>query len=300
MNNFSKTISFLVALFIGGLFTQAFAQHEPDKGLLYEVSGNGLKKPSYLFGTFHLLNSDFLKEMPKVGECFDKAKGLVVEVDLKPTDVLLVQKAMMMEDKKLSDLFTKDELAILDAKLTDAMGFGIALFDNMKPAAIITMLATSMPADVKAKIEKYKGTAMDMYFMDLAREKKKPVTGLETLQEQVDILMGKPIDEQVVDVRKYIDKIDDADTVTNKLVDLYFAQDLAGLWVLSNDNKEYVGDMKRLLDDRNNNWMKKLPALMKDKPQFIAVGALHLAGPVGLVYQLRKAGYTVTPLMDSK
>jgi uncharacterized protein YbaP (TraB family) len=207
---------------------------------------------------------------------------------------------MMMEDKKLSDLFTKDELAILDAKLTDAMGFGIALFDNMKPAAIITMLAASMPADVKAKIEKYKGTAMDMYFMDLAREKKKPVTGLETLQEQVDILMGKPIDEQVVDVRKYIDKIEEADTVTNKLVDLYFAQDLAGLWVLSNDNKEYVGDMKRLLDDRNNNWMKKLPALMKDKPQFIAVGALHLAGPVGLVYQLRKAGYTVTPLMDSK
>ncbi len=300
MNNFSKTISFLVALFIGGLFTQAFAQQEPDKGLLYEVSGNGLKKPSYLFGTFHLLNSDFLKEMPKVGECFDKAKGLVVELDLKPTDVLLVQKAMMMEDKKLSDLFTKDELAILDAKLTDAMGFGIALFDNMKPAAIITMLAAAMPKEVKDKIEKYKGTAMDMYFMDLAREKKKPVLGLETLQEQVDILMGKPIDEQVVDVRKYIDKIDEADTVTNKLVDLYFAQDLAGLWVLSNNNKEYVGDMKRLLDDRNNNWMKKLPALMKDKSQFIAVGALHLAGPVGLVYQLRKAGYTVKPLMDSK
>jgi uncharacterized protein YbaP (TraB family) len=81
---------------------------------------------------------------------------------------------------------------------------------------------------------------------------------------------------------------------------LYFAQDLEGLWVLSNNNKEYVGDMKRLLDDRNNNWMKKLPALMKDKSQFIAVGALHLAGPVGLVYQLRKAGYTVKPLMDSK
>jgi hypothetical protein len=132
--------------------------------------------------------------------------------------------------------------------------------------------------------------------MNLAREKKKPVTGLETAQEQIDILMGKSIDEQVVDIRKYLEKIDEADTLTSKIVDLYFAQDIVGLWAVTTDNKEYIGDMKRLLEDRNNNWMKKLPGLMKDKPQFIAVGALHLAGPTGLVYQLRKAGYTVTPV----
>lgn len=296
MNNFIKTVSLFIALLIGGLSTQMFAQEEPTQGLLYQVSGNGLKKPSYLFGTFHLLNSDFLNDMPKVAECFKKAKGLVVEVDLQPADVLVVQKSMLMDGKKLSDLLTKEELDKLDNKLTEVMGFGVALFDNMKPAAIATVLAAAMPANVKAKIEKYKGTAMDMYFMNEARAKNKIVTGLESLQEQVDILVGKPIDEQVVDLKKYIGKIDEADTVTNTMVDLYFAQDLAGLWALSNNNKEFVGDMKRLLDDRNNNWMAKLPGLMKKEPQFIAVGALHLAGPVGLVYQLRKAGYTVTPI----
>lgn len=300
MNNFIKTVSLFIALLIGGLVTKTYAQDEPAKGLLYEVSGNGLKKPSYLFGTFHLLNSDFLNDMPKVAESFNKAKGLVVEVDLQPTDVLVVQQSMLMDGKKLSELFTKEELDKLDGKLTEVMGFGIALFDNMKPAAIATVLAAAMPADVKAKIEKYKGTAMDMYFINEARAKNKTVTGLESLQEQVDILVGKPIDEQVVDLKKYIGKIDEADTVTSKIVDLYFAQDLAGLWAVSADNKEFIGDMKRLLDDRNNAWMKKLPALMKEKSQFIAVGALHLAGPVGLVYQLRKAGYTVTPIIDSK
>jgi uncharacterized protein YbaP (TraB family) len=300
MNNFIKTVSLFIALLIGGFVTKTYAQDEPAKGLLYEVSGNGLKKPSYLFGTFHLLNSDFLNDMPKVAESFNKAKGLVVEVDLQPTDVLVVQQSMLMDGKKLSELFTKEELDKLDGKLTEVMGFGIALFDNMKPAAIATVLAAAMPADVKAKIDKYKGTAMDMYFINEARAKNKTVTGLESLQEQVDILVGKPIDEQVVDLKKYIGKIDEADTVTSKIVDLYFAQDLAGLWAVSADNKEFIGDMKRLLDDRNNAWMKKLPALMKEKSQFIAVGALHLAGPVGLVYQLRKAGYTVTPIIDSK
>lgn len=296
MNNFIKTVSLFIALLIGGLSTQMFAQEEPTQGLLYQVSGNGLKKPSYLFGTFHLLNSDFLNDMPMVAECLKKAKGLVVEVDLQPADVLVVQKSMLMDGKKLSDLLTKEELDKLDNKLTEVMGFGIALFDNMKPAAIATVLAAAMPANVKAKLDKYKGTAMDMYFMSEARANNKTVTGLESLQEQVDILVGKPIDEQVVDLKKYIGKIDEADTVTNTMVDLYFAQDLAGLWALSNNNKEFVGDMKRLLDDRNNNWMAKLPGLMKKEPQFIAVGALHIAGPVGLVYQLRKAGYTVTPI----
>lgn len=296
MNSFIKTISLFIALLAGCFVTKSYAQEEPSKGLLYEVSGNGLKKPSYLFGTFHLLNSDFLNEMPMVAKSFNKAKGLVVEVDLQPSDVLVFQKAMVMDGQKLSDLLTKEELDKLDAKLQDAMGFGIALFNNMKPAAVTTMLAATMPKDVKVKIDKYKGTAMDMYFMNLAREKKKPVTGLETAQEQIDILMGKTIDEQVVDIRKYLEKIDEADTLTAKIVDLYFAQDIAGLWAVTTDNKEYIGDMKRLLEDRNNNWMKKLPGLMKDNPQFIAVGALHLAGPTGLVYQLRKAGYTVTPL----
>ncbi|UPT65621.1 MAG: TraB/GumN family protein [Sphingobacteriales bacterium JAD_PAG50586_3] len=296
MNNFIKSISLFIALLIGGLCSQTFAQEEPTNGLLYQVSGNGLKKPSYLFGTFHLLNSDYLKETPKVAECFDKAKGVVVELELTPNDLMVMQTSMLMPDKKLSDLLTKEELDKLDSKLTDAMGFGISLFNNLKPAAVATLLAAAMPPDVKARIEKYRGSPMDMYFIEEGRNKKKTITGLETVQEQIDILMGKPIDEQVVDLKKYITKIDEADTITAKIVDLYFAQDLAGLWAISTDNKEFVGDMKRLLDDRNNNWMKKLPGLMKKQPQFIAVGALHLAGPVGLVYQLRKAGYTVTPI----
>jgi uncharacterized protein YbaP (TraB family) len=57
------------------------------------------------------------------------------------------------------------------------------------------------------------------------------------------------------------------------------------------------GAQDYLVKDRNQKWMKVLPALMQSKPQFVAVGALHLAGEEGLVQQLRNIGYTVTPLM---
>jgi uncharacterized protein YbaP (TraB family) len=42
--------------------------------------------------------------------------------------------------------------------------------------------------------------------------------------------------------------------------------------------------------------MKKLPKLMSEQPLFVAVGALHLTGESGLMNQLRKKGYTLTPI----
>jgi uncharacterized protein len=297
MSQFIKAVVLFTSLFIGTLATRAYAQDEPTQGLLYEVSGNGLKKSSYIYGTFHLLNSGFFKERPAVEKYFNKTKGLVVEVDIQPGDFILFQKAMLMDGgQKISDLLTKDEAAKLDAKLTASLGYGLNMLDNMKPAAVSAMLSATMPPDVKARVDKYEGTPMDLYFINTARDKKKTVTGLETASEQIDILFGSPVDEQVQDLKKFVAKIDDVDTVTAQIVDLYFKQDLAALFTVSNQNAEFGGDMKKLLDNRNNNWMKTLPALMQKQPQFIAVGALHLAGPTGIVYQLRKAGYTVTPI----
>jgi uncharacterized protein len=55
--------------------------------------------------------------------------------------------------------------------------------------------------------------------------------------------------------------------------------------------------MDDLLDKRNNKWMEVLPKAMKKGPQFVAVGALHLAGKAGLIQQLRDQGYTVEPIL---
>ncbi len=293
----NKTLLRSLFLFILTLPALAKAQTVPDKGLLYEVTGKGLKKPSYLFGTFHLLKSDYLSTMPKVGECFAKAQGLVVEVDLNPADIMSVRQAMVLSGKKISDFLTEEEEGILDAKLINATGLGLSFYESLKPAAIVVTLASAMPPDVKDRLEKYAGTMMDLYFMEVAREQKKDITGLETALEQANILFGDSLNKQVDNLKKYIAKADDIDTVTNKMVDDYFAQDLTALYKLSTDYNEYAGDMKKLLGDRNDKWMKVLPGLFKKQSQFVAVGALHLAGTEGLVYQLRKLGYAVKPLL---
>jgi uncharacterized protein YbaP (TraB family) len=72
------------------------------------------------------------------------------------------------------------------------------------------------------------------------------------------------------------------------------------MYQMALDNPDQIGTMDRILTQRNNNWLKKLPVLMKEGTCFIAVGALHLAGPIGLVNQLRKAGYTVKAVTPKK
>ena len=53
-----------------------------------------------------------------------------------------------------------------------------------------------------------------------------------------------------------------------------------------------------LLDNRNKNWVGQLKNIMKTNAVFIAVGAGHLVGKMGLIELLRKEGYTLKPLLN--
>ena len=59
------------------------------------------------------------------------------------------------------------------------------------------------------------------------------------------------------------------------------------------NKEEYLAEMEAMVDNRNREWVKKLPALFKEDSNFVAVGALHLAGKNGLVNLLRKEGFLV-------
>lgn len=295
-----RRLSNLLLLFVALLGTAPLQAQEPTKGLLYEISGNGLKKPSYLFGTFHILRSGYFDDHQAIITCFEKVENLVVEVELKPGSMLALQDAMMMPDIAVSDYLSMDEIDKLDSKLIKSTGSGIDFYDHIKPAAIMLSLTSAMPTKSKEKFSMYDGEVMDTHLMDKAHDNDKPVISLETVDEQVDVLMGDPIELQIAQLKDYLNLDKKEDTGSGKVVDLYFAEDLAGLYQMALDNPDQIGSIDRLLTQRNNNWMKKLPGIISEGSCFIAVGALHLAGPIGLVYQLRKAGYTVKPIPTTK
>ncbi|UPT65620.1 MAG: TraB/GumN family protein [Sphingobacteriales bacterium JAD_PAG50586_3] len=299
MKSHFKSLVFSIITLLGIAAPQLQAQ-EPTKGLLYKISGNGLKKPSYLFGTFHVLRSGYFDDRPLIGNCFEKADKLVVEVELLPGSMFALQDAMSMPDVSVSDFLSTEEIDKLDRKLIRSTGSGIDSYNHTKPAAIMLSLTSAMPVQSKEKFSMYTGEVMDTHLMEKAHDNDKPVISLETVDEQVDVLLGEPIELQLSQLKDYLNLENKDDTSSGKVVDLYFAEDLAGLYQMALDNPDQIGSMDRMLTNRNNKWMQKLPDIMSDASCFIAVGALHLAGPDGLVYQLRKAGYTVTALPVAK
>jgi uncharacterized protein len=87
----------------------AFAQkNNSDKTLLWKISGNGLKTPSYLFGTIHMLCKDDAVLSDSLRNIIKKVKEVYFEVDLDNMFEMLgvMGKMKMRGDTTLQDLLS--------------------------------------------------------------------------------------------------------------------------------------------------------------------------------------------------
>jgi uncharacterized protein YbaP (TraB family) len=140
-------------------------------------------------------------------------------------------------------------------------------------------------------------TQLDSYFQQKAKAAGKTVVGLETLEDQLNLLFYKPTlirqAELLAGIMAYRNRFKEMLLMMNNS---YLQQDITALDSLMYDETYTREEVDDLLKNRNLKWVEKIPALMQKAPTFIAVGALHLAGDYGLVTLLQKKGYIVTPL----
>lgn len=268
------------------------------KSLLWEISGNGLKQPSYLYGTYHLLNDSYLNTVPDVKERFNKSKAVVIETEIDSAKMMQLGAKMIMPDNKLSALLSPEDFALVGQELKKSFGFDLAMVEQMKPMTLLLMLSLTEYQKMEV-LKQYKGQPLDGYFADQGRKDGKRIHTLETMEQQFDLLYSHhPLDKQAEQLVAYVKHKEKALEISDRLVDLYFTKDLPAMWAISEEYNELTGggDMSYMVDDRNKDWMTKLPAIMKEQPTFIAVGALHLPGENGLIQLLQRAGYTVKPL----
>lgn len=292
-------VCFLLAI-IFSCSTQHTLKKNYEKSLLWKVSGNGLTESSYLFGTYHLLGDKFLSEVPETQQPFAEAKGVVVELVLDSAKMMTVmmQKAIM-RDKKISTLLSAEDFNRVDSALRAVSGYSLKMFDMFKPAQVTMMLSLMQAQKLNAdSLKKYAGTPLDIHFANAGKKTGKTVTPLETMEQQTDMLFNHfSVEEQA---RQLVENVKQGELTTKASTDmtkLYFQKDLDGLWTLMKSFPEDLsGNMDYMLKDRNVNWVKVLPELMKSGSQFIAVGAGHLPGDNGLIILLREQGYTVTPV----
>ena len=121
-----------------------------------------------------------------------------------------------------------------------------------------------------------------------------PVDGFETMQFQLDMLYGRPIEKQAKGLVKMVGDIEGEKRNTLALSEAYIAHDIEALYRLMLDEEEDPEEFETLIYSRNDNWTKRMLEEMPEASLLVVVGAGHLPGERGLLQQLRDAGYNVT------
>lgn len=297
----------ILILFVS-LFTafSSFAQNaEQFSGsLLWKVSGKDLQKPSYIFGTYHLLGGSHADSIVGLRDAIDNTVQAVGEIDMSDAAALqakVMQAGMMPAEQSYKTLLSEDEYAKLDEGLKKAMmGMGLDQMGMFKPGMISSSLAIFMYMRLNPTFNPTAFEGIDSYLQRIVRENDKNVMGLETVEDQVAILFDRePLDIQVKSLMCSVENLDFSVEKLGELTADYYAGDLNKMYASYDDPTNpciaFVTQEGKdaLLKNRNDKWLAQLPQIMNENPTLVIVGALHLAGEEGLLYQLDKMGYKV-------
>ena len=274
--------------------TQAADRHPADAetiqgGFLWRVSKDGVKD-SYLLGTIHSSDSRVVQLKPPVQKALDGADRFVMEMEMDASALLTLGSGMMLTDGKDLEAILGPSLFKRAAAAMTAYGYPEMSVRMLKPWVVMAML--SMPKPTASPI-------LDLVLHQKATAAGKPTAGLETAAEQLAVFETLSMDDQIKLLEMTLEQLPTLPRLMDQLTAAYVADDLQQIAALASEYSQR-GDIDalkqfslRLNDDRNIRMAQRMTPYLQQGNSFIAVGALHLAGPAGLIQLLRNQGYHV-------
>lgn len=251
---------------------------------------------SYVLGTMHTAGTEVLDSLAGLDGALEHISAVYVEV--LSSDMALTPEAIACaiapSDSTLQRLLSP---AALDSVCRYISSFGLdgpklsGLLGRFKPAMLYAYLevrrssaSTGVPMDIALQ---HRATAMG-----------KDVRALETAEQQVRMLMGTPVAEQLEALMESVRAPEAAQAASDSLVAAYRCQDLEAIGrLLARGMREAYAE--RMVYARNRAWAAVLVPGMRCRSVLVAVGAGHLVGSEGLLAMLRSAGFDVSPVGGS-
>lgn len=271
--------------------------------LLWKISGNGLEKPSYLFGTHHIAPVSVIDSVPGMSEAIsgvDKIYGEMImsEATTPQSQQVMMGYAMAPQDSLLTTVLAPAQLDSLNTMLKRYMGpMGSAnQFAQLKPAMLSTLLALMQSQTIFPNFNPQQ--QLDGEIQKRGAALGKEIGGFETIQDQCNALFGSSILEQAESLMDMVRHDDQSAGMAKKLAQAYLSGDLNAMLALMEDPANGASEewTERMINRRNANWMRVMAGLLPTASVLIAVGAGHLPGDEGLISLLRKNGYSVDPV----
>ncbi len=287
-----KTQSLLIIL----LFMLSFPSYAQ---LLWKITGKNLEKPSYLYGTMHTNNpkafvlKDILIE--KISTCEVYAGEMIFE----PAMMFAILPQLFMEkDTTLKTLLSEAEYQVVKEVLNEKLGMMSTFAERIKPM-FTSMLLQEGSLDGLQTTSPSQYTALDFFLQEEASKQNLELIGLETLEEQMNVINSVPLLKQAKmlyqDVIK--NRQQEKDDNMEKMLRWYAEQKLDSLYQYA--SKEFATEPAlsyQILTKRNLNMADRIEKLINKKSVFVAIGAAHLPDKQGVIELLRKKKFKVEPV----
>ena len=302
-----------IIAFLGLVFNLvAQSQGQFTGALLWKISGQDLKKPSYILGTHHAVDVSFLDSIPGVIQALMQVKQVAGEVDLtdmESTGSIALKYSLMPKEYSYKSLLSEKDYNLLDKALSEQIGMGMSQLQALHPATINTLLVQMICSKLFPEFQNPNFEPIDSYIQKLALNKKKSVIGLETIEEQFELLYNSAsIEDQVKSLLCVVRYPEESFDGLAEITGFYRQKQLDKLYEFYQKSSEILDSddecqtepfsMEGLNKERNDKWLKTLPQIMKEKSTLVVVGAMHIAGEEGLLYKLAKMGYTVEAVRE--
>ncbi|MGL4629946.1 MAG: TraB/GumN family protein [Leadbetterella sp.] len=286
-------------LFIILCFYSCLGISQNQNSLLWEISGNGLSKKSYLYGTIHQICSSNAYISPQFKKIIESSEEVYLEINFEDeiNNFEGLYDNFLKNGKTLSSYYTHDEYLKLEKafkKNFRPRGIQLKQLENYKPDKII-------PWIIREKTYCYRWTSYEELISNIAKKKKIKIKSIESMRDR------KTDNDSTVNAKarflySLISNERLRDSLTNeylKLVEEYKEGSIDKIYQ-SATKEQNPTETYYLLDFRNNLWIPRMEKISSKKSVLYAVGAAHLGGENGLLNLLRDEGYILKPILSTK
>ena len=279
----------LICMVLNGLYGQKI-----ENSIFWEISGNGLPTPSYIYGTVKFIPTKDYFLGKNVKSKLKASKIFATETLLDHHSLHELNKAAHLpHHQSVKDLLSKEQFGNLKKIFSNRLKVSILKFDLLYSQFKPVILSTTMTRLSLGKAVKY----YEIELVRMARKNGLLTLGLETASREISAIEAYNQENQVKALIHTIDNFDMQLSDYQKLIIAYKEGDLNKTLEYTLHPSENDKDFRiSFFDKRNVEWIPHIEKYMKKSTSFFAIGAAHLADTNGIINLLRKQGYTVKPI----
>jgi uncharacterized protein YbaP (TraB family) len=260
---------------------------KPKQNLLWEISSPLTKEKSYLFGTIHLIEKEFFHFPDFLKEKINQSTNIIFETPY-PNSTNIRSLLLIPNNENIFSYLNENEKNKILKWSTENLKMDenefLENYGNFKPFVLFQTI-TQLPFldnSVSYEQEIYK----------IVKNSSKKIEGLETLEEQIELLDKIPLDIQKKQLFFAIDSTSKNQTILREMQLAYKQQDLQKIekWIKIESKTSHFS-VDDFIFKRNKKWITKIVSNINTNSTFIAVGAGHLSGEEGIINLLKKEGF---------